>query len=274
MAKHTQSSQAEPKQTRETWLQSLASICTTLAVGLFVLTFIAQNFMIPSASMASTILVGDHVIGDNTSLAPPTRWAPLPYRPLKRGEPVVFHKPVQEPDGQYLVLVKRVIGLPGDRIHLEHGVVYINGIAQNEPYAANIAAANYDPYRDDFPAVAAGRDPNVTATWALEMPEHISNGDLIVPPDCYFMMGDNRANSLDSRYRGFVHRENLIGRPLFIYWSFVTPDSQVNKTSFGNQTEFALHTRAAFLRQDPLAANAQGDPVAVHSTGDTDRFTW
>ena len=238
----------KPDAKKETGLQSLASICTTLAAGLFVLAFVAQNFVIPSASMASTILVGDHVIADNTSLAPPTRWAPLPYHPLQRGEPVVFHKPLlQEGDGQYLTLVKRVIGLPGDRIHLEHGLVYVNGIAQNEPYAAKIDATNYDAYRDDFPARSGALVPGVTATWALEMPEHIRNGELVIPPDCYFVMGDNRANSLDSRYWGFVHRDNLIGRPLFVYWSFVTPGDQGNKTSVADEAKVALHTALHFF---------------------------
>jgi signal peptidase I len=241
---------ADPKPAGENPLESFASLCGTLIVGLFVLTFIAQNFVIPSASMASTILVGDHVIADTASLAPATRWAPLPYRPLKRGEPVVFHKPLlQEGDGQYLTLVKRVIGLPGDRIHLEHGIVYVNGVALNEPYAAKITADNYDPYRDDFPAHSGALVPGVTATWSLEMPQHIQNGELIVPPDCYFMMGDNRAHSLDSRYWGFVHRENLIGRPLFVYWSFETPENQVNKTSLAQQTEFALHEALNFFNQ-------------------------
>jgi signal peptidase I len=238
----------KPDAKKETGLQSLASICTTLAAGLFVLAFVAQNFVIPSASMASTILVGDHVIADNTSLAPPTRWAPLPYHPLQRGEPVVFHKPLlQEGDGQYLTLVKRVIGLPGDRIHLEHGLVYVNGIAQNEPYAAKIDATNYDAYRDDFPARSGALVPGVTATWALEMPEHIRNGELVIPPDCYFVMGDNRADSLDSRYWGFVHRDNLIGRPLFVYWSFVTPGDQGNKTSVADEAKAALHTALHFF---------------------------
>ncbi len=81
----------------------------------------------------------------------------------------------------------------------------------------------------------------------LELPQHVQNGDLIVPPDCYFMMGDNRAYSLDSRYWGFVHRDNLIGRPLFVYWSFVTPGDQVNKTSLADQIAFAAHTALHFF---------------------------
>ncbi len=168
MARSSTKPNAKQKQTEETGLQSLASICTTLAVGIFAMTFIAQNFVIPSASMASTILVGDHVTADTSSLAPTAQWASfMPYRPLQRGEPVVFHKPMlQEGDGQYLTLVKRVIGLPGDHIHLDHGIVYVNGIALNEPYAAKIAPANYDPYRDDFPAHSGALVPGVTATWA------------------------------------------------------------------------------------------------------------
>ncbi len=248
MAKRSAKKEAAPEQTPETGLQSFASICTTLAVGIFALTFIAQNFMIPSASMASTILVGDHVVADTTSLAPATQWMPLmPYRPLERGEPVVFHKPVQDSDGKYSILVKRTIGLPGDRIHLDHGIVYVNGVAQNEPYAAKITSENYDPYRDDFPAHSGALVPGVTATWSLEMGEHIRDGDLVVPPDCYFMMGDNRADSLDSRYWGFVRRENLVGRPLFVYWSFETPGDQMYKTSAGDQIAFALHTALHFF---------------------------
>ena len=143
MEKRSVSTKAE-QQPSETGLQSFASICTTLTVAIFVMTFIAQNFLIPSASMANTLLVGDHVVADTASLAPATQWVPLvPYRPLQRGEPVVFHKPLlQEGGGQYLILVKRVIALPGDRIHLALGVVYLNGVAQNEPYAAKITPSN------------------------------------------------------------------------------------------------------------------------------------
>jgi signal peptidase I len=232
----------ESAQPEETGLQSFASICSTLIVGLFVLTFVFQNFMIPSASMASTILVGDHIVADRASLAPPARWAPLmPYSDLRRGEPVVFYKPALEANGEQLTLVKRVIGIPGDRIHLRDGIVYLNGVAQSEPQAAKIDFSNYDTYRDNFPSESGLGIPGVTAEWAVDLPTHIQGGDLVVPPDHYFVMGDNRPKSLDGRYWGFVPRANVIGRPLFVYWSFETPDVQMYKTSAAEQASFTLH---------------------------------
>src|SRR5947209_7336612 len=160
---------------KETALESLASICTVLAVGLFVMTFIFQNFEIPSASMEKTLLIGDHVLVDRVTLAPRTVWAPfLHYRDVQRGDIIVFLKP-GEPD---LFLVKRAIAVPGDRIHLEHGIVYLNGVAQNEPQAGKPADDGnpyhaYNAYRDDFPAVPPGPGDEVTASWALDLPNHL-----------------------------------------------------------------------------------------------------
>jgi signal peptidase I len=231
-----------PPQDSDTRLQSIASLCSTVILALFAITFLFQNFVIPSGSMASTLLVGDHVLVDRATLAPPASGPRLiPYRELQRGEPVVFYKPVIEPDGTEAILVKRVIGIPGDRIHLRNGIVYLNGVAQNEPQAAKPTLADYDPYRDDFPAISPLNQPHVTAQWSLELPTHIQGEDLVVPPDSYFVMGDNRTNSLDGRYWGLVNRSNLIGRPLFVYWSFQTPDDQMYKTSLSEQAAFALH---------------------------------
>src|ERR1700678_2147534 len=174
----------------ETPLESLASICTVLAIGLFVMTFIFQNFEIPSASMVKTLLIGDHVLVDRITLAPPAKWAPFVYyRDVRRGDVIVFLKP-GEPD---LFLVKRTIGVPGDRIHLEHGIVYLNGVRQNEPQAGMPADDGnpyhaYNPYRDDFPAIPPGPGDEVTATWANDLPNHIVNGDLVVPPGKVFAM--------------------------------------------------------------------------------------
>lgn len=235
-------------QSDEGRLQGFASLCGTFALALFVMTFVFQNFAIPSSSMASTLLVGDHVLVERATLSSPPSWTPfMPYRELHRGEPIVFYKPVEDVTGEHTILVKRVIGIPGDRIHLRSGIVYLNGVAQNEPYAAKPTYANYDPYRDDFPAIPPSGTFNVTAEWALDLPTHIQGEDLVVPPDSYFVMGDNRTNSLDGRYWGLVPRSNLIGRPLFVYWSFVTPEEQMYKTKPSEQASFTLHQITHFF---------------------------
>jgi signal peptidase I len=244
VAKHKK----DTKQVEETRLQGLAAICSTLVVGLFVLTFVFQNFFIPSASMASTLLVGDHVVVERVTLSPSNASSSfLPYRALHRGEPVVFNKPVPDFDGKYSILVKRVVGLPGDRIHLQGGILYLNGVAQNEPQIAKPTYANYDSYRDDFPAISPSGVRGVSAEWALDLPAHIQGKDLVVPPDSYFVLGDNRTNSLDGRYWGFVPRANLIGRPLFVYWSFETPDDQMHKTTLSDRASFTLHEFTHFV---------------------------
>ena len=235
-------------QSKETRLESLASLCTTFILALFAFSFVFQNFAIPSASMASTLLVGDHVLVERATLAPATSWASfLPYRDVHRGEPIVFYKPIADPNGEHTILVKRVIGVPGDRIHLRRGIVYLNGIAQNEPYATLPTFANYDPYRDDFPDIPSGNTPRVNAEWALDLPSFLQGEDLVIPPDHYFMMGDNRTNSLDGRFWGLVPRANLIGRPLFIYWSFKTPEDQNEKTSLSDRTGFVFYQFLHFI---------------------------
>lgn len=214
----------EKKAESETPLEALSSICAVLAVGLFVMTFVFQNFVIPSGSMEKTLLIGDHVLVDRITFAPPTKWAPfVRYREPRRGDVIVFLKP--NPETPDLILVKRLIGVPGDHIHLLHGVVYLNGVAQNEPYAAmpredGDEEDHYTPSRDDFPA--QGVPYGSTEVWTEEMPSHLVDGDLVVPPGKVFAMGDNREHSLDGRFWGFVPRENILGRPLFNYWSYKT----------------------------------------------------
>ena len=229
----------------ETPTEALASICTILALGLFVFGFIFQNFEIPSGSMLNTLLIGDHVVVDRITLAPPTTWAPfVHYRAVRRGDVIVFYKP--NPESPDLILVKRTIGIPGDHIHLRHGVVYLNGVAQNEPYALQPSAdgvgqAAFQPYRDDFPSVTPSPDEQVTEVWREELPTHIQGDDLVVPPGFVFAMGDNRTESLDGRYWGFVPQQNILGRPLFVYWSFETPADQENKTSTADRIAFMFH---------------------------------
>ena len=229
----------------ETPAEALASICTILAIGLFVFGFIFQNFEIPSGSMLNTLLIGDHVVVDRITLAPPTKWAPfVHYRAVRRGDIIVFMKP--NPESPDLILVKRTIGIPGDHIHLRHGVVYLNGVAQSEPYAIQPSddgnpQDSYQPYRDDFPSVTPSPDEQVTEVWREELPEHIQGDDLVVPPGYVFAMGDNRTKSLDGRYWGFVPQQNILGRPLFVYWSFETPADEENKTSMADRVGFMFH---------------------------------
>jgi signal peptidase I len=224
----------------ETPPESFASICSVLTVGLFCLTFVFQNFAIPSSSMASTLLVGDHVLVNRIAFgSPATRL--LPYREVQRGDVVVFYNPTREPDGEELFLVKRVIGVPGDRIHLRAGVVYRNGHALQEPYAANPPYADVNLYRDDYPSVMPSPALGVSPEWVASMPGYLRDGDLVVPGGRYFVMGDNRSVSLDSRYWGFVPRANILGEPLLVYWSFPTPDDQMYKTALQDQAGFAVH---------------------------------
>ena len=231
----------KPKETRPELLASYAALFVVL---MFIITFGLQAFAIPSGSMENTLLIGDHLMVDRVSLAPRTAWMPLlPYRQIRRGDIIVFYKP-GEPG---LHLVKRVIGIPGDRIHLRDGVVYVNGVAQAERYVIR-SLGNYDPYRDDFPAVPPRPYDPVTPTWRADLPEHTQGGDLVVPADSYFAMGDNRDNSLDSRYWGFVPHANIIGTPLFIYWSFVTPADEY-MSSASQHLAFYIHEALHFFDQ-------------------------
>jgi signal peptidase I len=241
----------------ETPLEALASICSVLVVGLFIMTFLAQNYVIPSGSMKNTLLVGDHLLVDRITLMPSASWMPLiRYREPERGDILVFLKPVNQPgidatdaDGtpQYTPLVKRLIGVPGDHLHLRNGIVMINGVSQPVGFAQPTTTDNFNEFLDDFPAVPPAEVPGSAESWAANYSSYIKNGDLVVPPGMYFMMGDNRHNSLDSRYWGFVPRANIIGRPLFNYWSFEAEDGQLEQTGFGHKLAWMGHVLVHFL---------------------------
>jgi len=195
------------------WAATIQSIAGTIAIAVFVVTFLAQAFTIPSESMEQTLLIGDYLLVDKLCYGDAGILSRLlPYRKIKRGDVIVFHYPVNPAQD----FVKRVVAVPGDRLRLVNKRVYVNGNLAQEPYVQYMATRNF--YRDDFPQ-AGSPDYGVDAKWWKEMPKLVEDHQLIIPEGHYFVLGDNRDDSQDSRYWGFVPRENIIGRPLVIYWS-------------------------------------------------------
>jgi signal peptidase I len=205
----------------------IAEWTITLLVLLFGTTTLVQAFVIPTGSMEDTLLVGDHLLVDKLAYAPagPLSRYVLPYSEVKHGDIIVFRYPLDIRQ----TYVKRAIGIPGDHIRIDNRQVYRNGIKLDEPYKYH--KADYiDPYRDNFPS-----QPYFSLRErAAEMLEkNVVKGDLVVPANCYFAMGDNRDNSDDSRYWGFVPRENIIGKPLIIYWSYATTTDRLSSPTIG-----------------------------------------
>lgn len=236
------------KKQGETMPEFIASIASVLVTGLFIITFIVQAFEIPSSSMENTLLIGDHVFVNRVSFAPASRWMGplLPYQDIHRGDIIVFLSPEQP--GLYLV--KRVIAVPGDRIHLHNGTVFLNGVAQNERYVVRDPSMMYSMYRDEFPAVMPPPPPpEARPDLGSLFAPNIQNGDLVIPPGNYFAMGDNRDHSKDSRYWGFVPRQNIIGRPAFIYWSFNIPPGQELPTTMGDRISAIVYIIVHFPTQ-------------------------
>jgi signal peptidase I len=201
------------------WITSLQSLLATVIIAVFVITYVVQAFQIPSESMENTLLIGDYLLVDKLCYGGGGLGDHvIPYRPIRRGDIIVFHYPVNP--AQHFV--KRVVGLPGDRIRLVNKRVFVNGVAISEPYVRHYKT-EHNIFRDDFPRLDV-IDPGINADWWVQMPKLVEDGQLIVPEGHYFAMGDNRDDSSDSRYWGFVPRENIIGRPLLIYWSIRNSD--------------------------------------------------
>jgi signal peptidase I len=199
----------------------IAEWTVTIILLLFGTTNLVQAFVIPTGSMEDTLLVGDHLLVDKLAYAPSGHISShlLPYLDVKRGDIIVFRYPVDIRQ----TFVKRAIGVPGDRIRLVHKQLMLNGKLEDEPYVYH-KTSYLDSYRDNFPS-----DPNVhIAPAAMDMlVNHVVSGEVVVPPGYIFAMGDNRDSSLDSRYWGFVPRENIIGKPLLIYWSYDAPTDEL-----------------------------------------------
>ena len=245
-SKSKEDSKDESDQPEETTIEFLASLASVLVTGLFIITFVLQAFEIPSGSMEKTLLIGDHVFVNRVQFAPPTSVFSklLPYRTPHHDEVAVFISPLQPG----LFLVKRIIGLPGDHLRLRGGAVYRNGQKLDEPFTQHKAEEFRSVYANNFPSVPPEGE-SVPPNWAMSQAQFIEGGDLVVPPGHFFGMGDNRDNSFDSRFFGFIPQENFIGRPMFIYWSFQTPEGQYEHTAFTERIGFLLHTILHFFDQ-------------------------
>lgn len=223
MAADNSSKKKKPEHQRGT----IAEWTVTILLLLFGTTTLVQAFVIPTGSMEDTLLIGDHLLVDKLTYAPsgPISKYVLPYNSVDRGDIIVFRYPMDISQ----TFVKRVVGVPGDRIQIVNKQVHLNGRPLEEPYKFH--KTDYvDSYRDNFPGA-----PNVRLyERAQEMLEnHVVNGEVVVPPHAYFAMGDNRDSSLDSRYWGFVPRENIIGKPLIIYWSYDAPTERLVSPTIG-----------------------------------------
>ena len=224
-----------PKSTAREYLESLV---VTVILALFGTTFLVQAFKIPSSSMEDTLLIGDHLMVDKVSYGPAGRWRwLLPYERVERDQIIVFRYP-RDPETYF---VKRVIGLPGDHIQLQNKRVIRNGQLLREPYAVH-KSDRYEDFRDNFPNFSAGAG---FPDWMMQVPEYTQNGAIVVPAGYYFVMGDNRDLSSDSRYWGFVPRENIVGKPLVLYWSFESSGEDYRDTgaadSVGRLFDVLLH---------------------------------
>lgn len=197
-----------------------------ILILVFGTTTLVQAFIVPTPSMDTTVMVGDHMLVDKLAYAPAGSFSRLllPYAEPKRGDIIVFRYPMDIRQNY----VKRVIGVPGDHIRIIDKQVFVNDKALKEPYKQHVFPAS-EPYRDNFPDEAPRAlyarmgDGQAMLERALQMLAHVKNGELVVPEGAYFAMGDNRDNSLDSRYWGFVPRENIIGKPAIIFWSYDAP---------------------------------------------------
>ena len=246
---------AEPEQR-----DSVAEWTITILVLLFGTSTIAQPFVIPTSSMHNTLLTGDHLIVDKLAYSPPDSLSKhlLPYEDVQRGDIIVFKHPTL----LTVDYVKRCIGLPGDRVKLVNKQVFINGQPLVEPYV--IHQDNFSVYRDDFPLGEPdyAPDPKMAERASQMLHDDVVNGELVVPPGFYFAMGDNRDNSLDSRYWGLVPRDNIVGKPMIIFWSYDAPTDDLKDYNLHHLFDLATHffTKTRWNRTLRLVHGYHGYP--------------
>jgi len=215
------------------------SLVVTVILAIFGTTFVLQAFKIPTGSMETTLLIGDHLIVNKFAFAYQPGWLRhvLPYRDPQRGDVLVFKFPgiqedQQEPGEHF---VKRIIGVAGDRIRIVNRQVFVNGKALEEPHVRHTHEGELHPGDNFPPNTPVNPYSNAEMRWSEDIENYIKDGELVVPPGHYFAMGDNREQSWDSRFWGFVPRELISGRPLLVYWSFETPREEYMQTSLANR---------------------------------------
>jgi signal peptidase I len=238
--KKEQPKRPEPLTANERIWREVVSWFWVVLAFIFIEGTLVQARVIPSGSMENTVLIGDHLIvsriGYDAGIPFTAIHVPL-WREPKRQEIIVFRAPL--PEEGYPDFIKRCIGVPGDRIKIVGEKVYVNGQLLNEPYALRSpeGMASADPFP---PTPSELLDGRYRPQWATEISRHVVNGELVVPPGEYFMMGDNRENSYDGRYWGFVPRANIIGTPLFIYMSINAPEEVWDPGHIGERFETYL----------------------------------
>jgi len=243
---------ARPVAHGETWWETLRSLIVVLIAVVSIRTFVAEATVIPTGSMENTILIGDHVFLNKLLYGPEvpyTSWRLPVLREIHRGDIVAFHYPVNPSQ----MFVKRVIAMGGDVIRVVNKQVYVNGVRLSEPYAqfdpgANMPLiVNFPPRLEEIPTLPAweGLDPK----WAHEMPEYIQPDGLHVPEGYFFAMGDNRDNSDDSRFWGFVPLQSVVGEPLFVYWSYDAPTRDWVADSLTERLRFDASIAKNFLKR-------------------------
>jgi signal peptidase I len=209
----------------------IESLLVTILLALFGTTFIVQAFKIPSQSMEPTLLVGDHLLVNKFVFEGTGAWYEklLPYRSVQRGDIIVFKFPFDD----HPHYVKRVIGIPGDHIRISSEQVYVNGSKLSEPYVVHDPSAE-DPFTYNYPPASTySMGIGLRSEWADQISNYVHDGEIVVPPNHYFVMGDNRDRSWDSRYWGFVDHDSIMGRPILIYWSVEATSDDYDDRSLG-----------------------------------------
>ena len=252
-------------------LSSLQSLLVTVVIAVFVITFIVQAFQIPSESMENTLLIGDYLLVDKLRYGGTAFWDLfMPYRQVHRGDIIVFRYPVH-PTQHF---VKRVVGRSrGSRTADQPA-----GVCQRQSSAGTLRALQSPRRTIRFATNSRGSNlpvPGLEGGWWLEMKKLVEDGELIVPQGNYFVLGDNRDESLDSRYWGFVPQENVIGRPLLIYWSVRNTDQDMPASPTpGDKLYHFAYAVDPFVSNDALGPHISSSPIVQKAKSVARKTQW